>query len=167
MGTSEDVIAQQTALYGEPLADKFARLLSAYRISQSRLAAVIGLSAPMLSQVASGQRVKISNPAVYARLLRLEELANSPGVRSGDPTQLNAALEQAAASRPVLTTQQARPSPSPAGDMASPGAHPVATHLAAIAAAADLRAAAAAATGSPALAALLHEAATQAAGPAG
>lgn len=102
-----DVIAQQTALYGEPLADRFARMLATYRIPQSRLAQVIGLSAPMLSQLASGQRVKISNPAVYARLLRLEETASSPAVRSGDPMQLNAALDEVAASRPQLTTEHA------------------------------------------------------------
>jgi len=101
---SADVIAQQAALYGEPLADRFARVLNAYRIPQSRLAAVIGLSAPMLSQLASGQRVKISNPAVFARLLRLEELAGTPAVRTGDDAQLRAALDDVAASNPQLTT---------------------------------------------------------------
>lgn len=103
--STEDVVAQQTALYGEPLSLRFARLLQAYRIPQSRLAAVIGLSAPMLSQLASGHRVKISNPAVYGRLLRLEELAGSPAVQSADPAVLRAALDDIAASRPQLTTE--------------------------------------------------------------
>src|SRR4051812_2493522 len=84
--TAEEVRAQQAALYGEPLNVRFGRVLEAFGIPQSRLAAVIGLSAPMLSQLASAQRVKISNPAVYARLLRLEELAGTAAVRTGDPT---------------------------------------------------------------------------------
>ncbi|HEU5265260.1 MAG TPA: hypothetical protein VFU35_01120 [Jatrophihabitans sp.] len=105
---SGDVIGQQIAIYGQPLATRFAQLTAAYRIPQARLAQVIGLSAPMLSQLASGQRVKISNPGVYARLLRLEELAQSPEVRSGDPVQLRAALEQVAASHPQLTTDRVR-----------------------------------------------------------
>ncbi|PZS18247.1 MAG: hypothetical protein DLM57_06740 [Pseudonocardiales bacterium] len=155
MASTEDVIARQIALYGEPLAGKFARLLAAYHISQSRLAAVIGLSAPMLSQVASGQRVKISNPAVYARLLRLEELASSPAVRSGDPAGLSAALEQAAASSPVLTTEQASGAPESTRHAA------VVDHLAGIASVTELRAAASA-TGSPALAGVLRAAAARA-----
>jgi hypothetical protein len=100
----EDVIAQQVAMYGQPLAGRFAHLTATYRIPQARLAQVIGLSAPMLSQLASGQRVKISNPSVYGRLLRLEELAETAAVRSGDPAQLHAALDDVAASHPQLTT---------------------------------------------------------------
>jgi hypothetical protein len=105
--SSESGVAQQIALYGEPLSTRFARLLSAFAIPQSRLAAIIGLSAPMLSQLASGQRVKISNPAVLARLLSLEQLAASPTARSGDTARLQQALEQVAASRPTLTTEAA------------------------------------------------------------
>lgn len=105
MADSEEVLSQQIALYGQPLAVRFSRLTTVYRISQARLAQVIGLSAPMLSQLASGQRVKISNPGVYARLLRLEELAQSPAVRSGDPSHVTAALEEVADSHPQLTTE--------------------------------------------------------------
>jgi transcriptional regulator with XRE-family HTH domain len=101
---TEEVLARQTTLYGEPLGARFARLLTSYGIPQSRLAAVIGLSAPMLSQLASGQRVKITNPAVYARLLRLEDLAR----RTTDPAVLQAALEDVAASRPTLTAEPTR-----------------------------------------------------------
>jgi len=109
---SSDMIAEQVRLYGEPLLQKFGRLLQTYRIPQSRLGAVIGLSAPMVSQLSSGQRVKISNPAVYGRLLRLEEFARTPGVATGDPQALAAALEEVASSRPTLTTQAvARPLP--------------------------------------------------------
>jgi transcriptional regulator with XRE-family HTH domain len=148
---SGDVLSQQIAIYGQPLATRFARLTTAYRISQARLAQVIGLSAPMLSQLASGQRVKISNPGVYARLLRLEELAESAPVRAGDPAHLQAALDDVAASHPQLTT----------GHVAE-GREAAIDHLARIATAADLTGAAAVVR-SEALAAVLREAAGRAA----
>lgn len=78
--------------------------MSAYRLTQARLAAVIGLSAPMVSQLISGQRVKISNPAVFARVVRLEELAGSAGVRAGEPAEIARVLADVAAATPTLTT---------------------------------------------------------------
>lgn len=99
------VVEQQIALYGEALGARFSRLTSAYRISQAGLAAVIGLSPPMLSQLSTAQRVKISNPAVYGRLLRLEELGQTDRVKSGDPQLLKDALESVTASNPALSTK--------------------------------------------------------------
>ncbi|MQY03830.1 helix-turn-helix domain-containing protein [Actinomadura macrotermitis] len=82
MSGAEDTVARNRALqtewYGEPLGDRVRRLLERYRLSQSGLAGVLGLSPPMLSQLMSGQRAKISNPAVLNRLLALEELAEAP-----------------------------------------------------------------------------------------
>ena len=98
---------EQTRLYGEPLAGIFGRVLTAFAIPQSRLAEVIGLSAPMLSQLASGRRVKISNPAVYGRLLRLDELTRHPDIVRGDATARSAGLAEVAASQPALTTRNA------------------------------------------------------------
>jgi transcriptional regulator with XRE-family HTH domain len=100
----QSVSAQQLAMYGESWADRFGRLLAAFNISQSRLASVIGLSAPMMSQLITGQRVKISNPAVYGRIVRLEELLATPAVRMGDREQLAQLLAEVAASQPALTT---------------------------------------------------------------
>jgi transcriptional regulator with XRE-family HTH domain len=97
-----DVLSAQTEMYGEPLGSRIGRLLAAYRVSQARLAAVLGLSPPMLSQLMSGQRAKISNPAVFGRLVRLEELA--AGV-ADDPAR-DAALEEVRQSRPTLHTGQ-------------------------------------------------------------
>lgn len=97
-----EVISAQTDMYGEPLGQRFGRLLAAYRISQARLAAVLGLSPPMLSQLMSGQRAKISNPAVFGRMVRLEELA--AGV-TGEQAR-DAALEEVRRSRPTLHTGQ-------------------------------------------------------------
>ena len=76
---SEDVVtrnrALQTEWYGEPLGDRFRRLLDRLTLSQAQLADVLGLSAPMISQLMSGVRAKISNPAVLARLAVVEQMA--------------------------------------------------------------------------------------------
>jgi predicted transcriptional regulator len=101
------VNAQQIEIYGERWADRFGRLLRAYGISQARLAAVIGLSAPMISQLISGQRVKISNPAVYGRIVDLEEQLSTPAMRSADPDQRARVLADITASSPSLTTRSA------------------------------------------------------------
>src|SRR5690625_126923 len=68
-------IQRQVELYGEPLRDRFRRVIDVYGISQRRLAGVLGLSAPMLSQLISATRTKIGNPAVYERLVLLEQRA--------------------------------------------------------------------------------------------
>ena len=44
-------------------------------LTQAGLAEVLGLSAPMMSQLLSGQRAKIGNPAVLGRLQALIDLA--------------------------------------------------------------------------------------------
>lgn len=98
-----EVVALQVEMYGEPLARRFGRLLAAYGVSQARLASVLGLSPPMLSQLMSGQRAKISNPAVFGRLVRLEALADRVGA---DPDARAAALNEVQASRPTLHTGQ-------------------------------------------------------------
>jgi transcriptional regulator with XRE-family HTH domain len=67
-------VERQIEWYGEPLGDRFGRLLARLSLSQAQLAAVLGLSAPMLSQLMSGHRSKISSPAVLARLLQLEAM---------------------------------------------------------------------------------------------
>ncbi|HEY5836031.1 helix-turn-helix domain-containing protein [Streptomyces sp.] len=66
----------QRGWYGEPLGDLFRRLIADLGLNQARLAGVLGLSAPMLSQLMSGQRAKIGNPAVVQRLQSLQELAS-------------------------------------------------------------------------------------------
>ena len=100
----QSVNAQQLQMYGENWSDRFGRLLRGYGISQSRLAAVIGLSAPMISQLITGARVKISNPAVYGRIVRLEELLASPLANTADEGQRARILDEVAASHPALTT---------------------------------------------------------------
>jgi len=101
-------VTRQVDLYGLSWSDRLHRLMAAYRLTQARLAAVIGLSAPMLSQLISGQRVKISNPAVYGRVVGLEEQLAHPGVQAGDPAVLAKVLDEVAASHPALTTMTMR-----------------------------------------------------------
>lgn len=94
----------QVALYGEPWADRFTRIRTAYGLSQGTLAATVGLSAPMVSQLASGQRVKISNPAVLARIVFLEEHLTDPGVAGGDRARIEEVLAEVRGSTPLLRT---------------------------------------------------------------
>jgi transcriptional regulator with XRE-family HTH domain len=65
----------QRGLYGEPLGDLFHRICEDLGLTQARLAGVLGLSAPMLSQLIKGQRAKIGNPAVVQRTQALMSLA--------------------------------------------------------------------------------------------
>lgn len=69
-------LQQQVELYGEPLGEVVRRATAALGLTQGGLAQVIGLSAPMMSQLVSAQRVKIGNPAVVSRLRAVSELAN-------------------------------------------------------------------------------------------
>ncbi len=67
---------KQRELYGAPLADIAARITAALGLTQGRLAAVMGVSAPMLSQLLSGHRTKLGNPAAVTRLAALNDLAD-------------------------------------------------------------------------------------------
>jgi len=69
-------IEAQRELYGESLGDAFRRLMAAFGLTQGQLASTVGLSAPMLSQLMTAQRVKIGNPGVLQRLEALGELAD-------------------------------------------------------------------------------------------
>lgn len=79
---------EQTRLYGAPLAEVVDDLTAAFGLSRAALAQVLGISAPMLSQLATAHRVKIGNPSAVHRLQRL--LALLPDVRSGRQTAAEA-----------------------------------------------------------------------------
>lgn len=97
----------QRAAYGEPLKDTFDRIRQAFGLNQTVLATVLGLSAPMLSQLNSAQRVKIGNPAVLSRVHQLNELVEQQVSGQLEPGQISAQLEQIKASQGSLgrTTQ--------------------------------------------------------------
>lgn len=95
-------IELQRQWYGEPLGDRVRRLVVAFDVSQAFLADVLGISAPMLSQVMSGRRAKIGNPAVLARLIMLERKILTPGVASGDQEAIDAAMQDVKESNPTV-----------------------------------------------------------------
>ncbi len=95
-------VAQQREWYGESLGDRVRRLVVAFDVSQAQLAEVLGLSPPMLSQLMSGRRAKIGNPAVLARMVMLERRVLTPSVASGEPAGIRQALEEVRNSRPTL-----------------------------------------------------------------
>lgn len=64
----------QRALYGAPLGELCTQLMRGLGLTQARLAQVLGLSAPMLSQLMSGRRVKIGNPSAVHRIQLLHDL---------------------------------------------------------------------------------------------
>ena len=150
-----EVIAAQAEMYGEPLGQRIGRLLTAYRVSQARMAAALGLSPPMLSQLMSGQRAKISNPAVLGRLVRLEELASTA---SADQAARDAALAEVQGSRPALSTAHLV---TDGGDAGRPDPGTVARGLGALLPAEALRRASAEVS-NPTLAELLRLAAASA-----
>jgi len=96
-------VALQRQWYGEPLGDRVRRLVVAFAVSQAQLADVLGISPPMLSQLMSGRRAKIGNPAVLARMVMLERRVLTPDVASGDPAAIRRALEEVRDSRPTVT----------------------------------------------------------------
>ena len=95
-------LALQRQWYGEPLGDRVRRLVVAFRLSQTQLSEVLGISAPMLSQVMSGRRAKIGNPSVLARLVILERKVLIPGVAAGESDAIEAALEDVRHSHPSV-----------------------------------------------------------------
>lgn len=60
--------ARQTELYGEPLQAVLGRCAAALQLTQARMSELLGVSAPMLSQLINGRRIKIGNPAAAQRL---------------------------------------------------------------------------------------------------
>ncbi|MBW4720170.1 helix-turn-helix domain-containing protein [Saccharothrix obliqua] len=96
-------LALQREWYGEPLGDRVRRLVVAFNVSQAQLAEVLGISAPMLSQVMSGRRAKIGNPSVLARMIMLERKVLTPDVSTGAPEALQRALDEVRDSKPTVS----------------------------------------------------------------
>lgn len=92
----------QREWYGETLGDRVRRLVVAFNVSQSQLAGVLGVSAPMLSQLMSGYRAKIGNPSVLGRMIMLERRVLTPDVAAGAPEALRRALDDVRAAKPTV-----------------------------------------------------------------
>jgi transcriptional regulator with XRE-family HTH domain len=148
---------RQHELYGCPLGDRVRFLTATLGITQARLAAALGISPAMLSQLVSGRRVKIGNPTALARLHLLDRRCARPPV---DRAEVDALLAEVARTR--LQWTAAEPGPSRTRLRPAPSAADV---LRTVAPPARLAAAAAAlAPAFPELAELLRRAATAAHG---
>lgn len=60
--------AAQRDIYGESLGVVVDRCRGVLDVTQARVAALLGISAPMLSQLITGHRIKIGNPSAVQRL---------------------------------------------------------------------------------------------------
>ncbi|MGP4023830.1 hypothetical protein [Actinomadura sp. 3N407] len=116
--------ALQTEWYGEPLGDRVRPLLDRLALSQSGLAGVLGLSAPMLSQLMSGQRAKISNPAVLHRLMAVEELVSGPAFDAMTAAEIKERLEEIRAESAATTTGLRLTTPERVPSGRASGEHP-------------------------------------------
>lgn len=143
---------EQSRLYGAPLGQIVAELVEVYGISRSRLAGLLGLSAPMLSQLAAGHRLKIGNPVAVQRLQSL--VAHVPEVRDGRTPAVTVMTEVEEQSGAVITRSQFTRLPGH-----DPRTSPALAALRAVADPVDLREAAQLLSRFPQLAALLLEAA--------
>lgn len=109
---------EQINLYGEPLGELFSRLGTALGLTQGQLAATIGLSPSMLSQLMSARRIKIGNPAVVQRVHALSVLVDE--VRSGavDPGEIEQRLAEVRSVSGAITRA------TPAGESTSMARRP-------------------------------------------
>jgi len=157
---------RQQELYGAPLGDRVRGLVTALGISQARLARTLGISPAMLSQLASGRRVKIGSPAVLARLQLLDHrcaaVTGPLSPRSVEILLADVARAQLRWSPMAATADDVAPRPRipSAGERTLPPGGSAADALRRIAAPARLAAAAAAlGPGFPELAEVLRQAA--------
>ena len=152
---------RQRELYGTPLGDRVRALTAALHVSQARLAKALGLSPAMLSQLVSGRRVKIGDPAVLARLQLLDQRCRA--LPASPPTRaVEVLLAEVSGARWRWTAGQS-PTPTPAAPPRPSGRRPTAAD-ALRAVAEPARLAAAAATLGPAfpeLAEVLRQAAVR------
>jgi hypothetical protein len=120
MGQTDEVVVrnrrQQTEWYGEPLGERVRRLIERLDVSQTAFADILGLSAPMLSQLMSGHRAKISNPAVLSRLMAVEALVTGPDfdlLPAREVRDRLDAIRQDAMATPSTTRIPVTPAPAP------------------------------------------------------
>ncbi|GAA2905039.1 hypothetical protein GCM10010472_74100 [Pseudonocardia halophobica] len=108
---------RQRALYGTPLAERVHRMLRVLGITQGTLAATLGMSPAMLSQLVSAKRVKIGDPAVLARLLLLDGRCAAGPVA---PEDVSALLDEVRTASPEWAALLARPVEASHGTSAAP-----------------------------------------------
>ncbi|MCE3555056.1 hypothetical protein LWC33_26830 [Pseudonocardia sp. RS11V-5] len=120
---------RQRTLYGTPLAERVHRMTRVLGVTQGALAATLGMSPAMLSQLVSAKRVKIGDPAVLARLLLLDGRCAAGPVA---PEDVPALLDEVRTAPPGWAALLARPVTPGRDASAPPGPpsrrHPSTTH---------------------------------------
>lgn len=106
--------ARQIELYGEPLQAVLGRCAATLHLTQARMSELLGVSAPMLSQLINGKRIKIGNPAAAQRLQWMTQIAQEVDAGTLPLPEAVAQLEHNATSQDVLsnptsTGRRARP----------------------------------------------------------
>lgn len=102
---SDDVTstrARQIELYGEPLQTVLGRCAATLHLTQARMSELLGVSAPMLSQLINGKRIKIGNPAAAQRLQWMTQIAHQVDGGELPLAEAVAQLERNAATQEVL-----------------------------------------------------------------
>lgn len=94
---------QQTEIYGEPLDSLVARVSHGLGLNQARIAGLLGMSQPMLSQLVNAQRVKIGNPVAVQRLQELVGLAGEVTSGRVSAAEAEARLVEIASQSGVVT----------------------------------------------------------------
>lgn len=112
-----DPVAEQRRLYGAPVGESVRRVTGALGLSQAAVARTLGLSAPMLSQVVNGHRVKLGNPLAVQRLVSLLALADE--VEAGLPFDELGPRVEAVAQEGSTTLTRRRDRESELGDLAA------------------------------------------------
>ena len=101
--------AEQARLYGAPLGDLVAEVGRTLDLSPARIARLLGISAPMVSQLASGHRLKIGNPTAVVRLQMLVAGARDVAEGREDPAAVVARLEDEKADQVLTRSSQVSP----------------------------------------------------------
>ena len=81
----------QAEMYGEPLGDLIGGCATTLGLTQSRVAQLLGISAPMLSQLINAHRIKIGNPTAVQRLQAMYAVAQR--VEAGEQSAADAVRE--------------------------------------------------------------------------
>lgn len=100
--------AAQREIYGEPLGVIVDRCRVVLGLTQASVAALLGISAPMLSQVMSGQRIKIGNPGAVERLRVMVDATTAVADGRLEVTEAIARIETAGVAGELLTGSTSR-----------------------------------------------------------
>ncbi len=93
----------QAEMYGEPLGDLIGRCAAILGLTQARVAKLLGISAPMLSQLINAHRIKIGNPAAVHRLQAMYAAAQRVAANELEPEAAVRELEAERGAEGVVT----------------------------------------------------------------